>query len=468
MSDSVLRFPETGSAAFPQTVLRAMIATLEAPDFAQAGSALASFLAGRTGCERVALGMQQGTRLRLAALSDRAEARPELELSRQIAAAMSEAAEQHTLLRHPPTPADPPRILLQHAALAATAGDCAVLSLPLAARGELVGVLCFLRDAARPWSDEECRHLEQLVALLGELLLIKQRAHESWRETLRRAPGRTLTHLRAPGSRGLRVALALGTLAALLLGLAPVSERISAAARIEGRVQRSIVAPVDGYIQDVLARPGTNVEAGKLLLSLADQDLRLEQSRLEAELARYRYEQADAFARQDRARMVGSGARSEEAAAQLQLVREQIERTHIRAPIDGMVIRGDQVQLAGAPVKRGDVLMVVAPPAEYRLVLQVQDVDISRVFKGQHGQVAFAALPGERFDVRVRRITPVAGLSEGLNCFEVEAEFDASNPEFRPGLEGWAHLDLGRRALAVQWSTRLAQWLDFRFWKLFG
>ena len=65
------------------------------------------------------------------------------------------------------------------------------------------------------------------------------------------------------------------------------------------------------------------------------------------------------MARADRSQLVISQARADEARAQLALVDEQLGRTRIEAPFDGVVIRGDLSQSLGSPVQRGDVLLTV-------------------------------------------------------------------------------------------------------------
>jgi multidrug resistance efflux pump len=54
------------------------------------------------------------------------------------------------------------------------------------------------------------------------------------------------------------------------------------------------------------------------------------------------------MARADRAQLVISQAKADEARAQLALVDEQLGRIRIEAPFDGVVIRGDLSQSLGA------------------------------------------------------------------------------------------------------------------------
>ena len=249
----------------------------------------------------------------------------------------------------------------------------------------------------------------------------------------------------------------------------PVEEPVTAPAKHEGLVQRSITAPVDSFIKEVFARPGDTVTQGQLLLVLADQELRNDQRRLESELARHQSEYAEAFARQDRAKMVEAQAQVDETAAQLALINDQLTRTQVTAPFDGLVIQGDLQQQVGALIHRGDDAHgVLAPNDGFRIVLQIEDRDIKAIKAGMKGRLTLSAMPYDPLIVTVQRITPLARFIDGHNVFEVQAELQNGVPGLRPGLEGIAKISLDRRPLALLFGGRLMDWARFHLWTLFG
>ncbi|MDD2667067.1 HlyD family efflux transporter periplasmic adaptor subunit [Zoogloea sp.] len=163
-------------------------------------------------------------------------------------------------------------------------------------------------------------------------------------------------------------------LAAVMVLLAvPFEFRVGGNARVEGEIQRVLVAPADGFLKQALVRPGDLVKAGQLLAELAEQDLQLERSKWSSELAQHENAYSAAMARADRTQLVISQAKADEARAQLALVDGQIGRSHIVAPFDGVLIRGDLTQSLGAPVQRGDVLLTVAPRERFRVIVEVDN-----------------------------------------------------------------------------------------------
>ena len=263
-----------------------------------------------------------------------------------------------------------------------------------------------------------------------------------------------------------RAAWAGGALALLVALALPLPWRVSAPARLEGSVQRAVVAATDGFLQQSNVRPGDRVKEGQVLVQLSSQDLELERKRRESELRQHENAYRAAEARNDRTQMVISQSRAAEAQALLSLVEAQLDRSQLVAPFDGVVIKGDLTQNLGAPVKKGEVLMVLSPSDNFRLILEVDEADIGAVKPGQRGRLALAARPEETLAFTTRRIVPLATAADGRNYFEVEAALAAPQPELRPGLSGIAKVEAGYRPLAWLVFHRAADWLRLALWTL--
>jgi len=427
-------------------------------DLERAATTLVGSLAQRLGFERVSMGLKQGHRLRIAALSHAAELDARQPLVRSLAEAMQEAMDQAVSISYPQADQALPRVVLAHAQLALL-GSGAIVTVPLVSAGECIGALCFERAAAL--SADEQRRIEDLGQALAPIVALRESAERSWHVRARES-----ACARWPSARRWPV-LALGGLAlALAAALAvPVGYGVGAPARLEGTVQRSLAAPADGFLQAVHVRPGDLVKNGDVLVEMADQDLQLEQQKLDAEVAQHENSAAAALAQGDRAQFAVAQAKADEARAQLELARSQLERGRVLAPIDGVVISGDLSQALGAPVQRGQVLLTVAPREGHRLLVDVDERDISVVRAGQRGQLALAAAPEQRLTFTVQRVTPVAVAKEGRNAFEIEAQLDTPNAsDLRPGLLGVAKIDVGGRSVwtiaarPVIDALRLAWW----------
>jgi multidrug resistance efflux pump len=199
-------------------------------------------------------------------------------------------------------------------------------------------------------------------------------------------------------------------------------------------------------------------------VSLDDRDLKLERLKWASQREQLDRQRRDAMAAHDRAETQIIRTRIRQAEAQLSLIEEQLNRTRVTAPFDGVVVSGDLSQSLGAPVERGAVLFELAPLDVYRVVLQVDEGDIAAIRIGQKGSLALSALPEDVFALRVERITPVSTAREGRNYFRVEAGLESTSTRLRPGMEGIGKVDVGERRLIWIWTHKLTEWVRLWLW----
>ena len=64
----------------------------------------------------------------------------------------------------------------------------------------------------------------------------------------------------------------------------------------------------------------------------------------------------------------------------------------------------------------------------------------------------------------VERVTPLATTADGRNYFRVEAALEEQVDALRPGMEGIAKVDVGRRRLLWIWTHEMIDWLRLWAW----
>jgi multidrug resistance efflux pump len=324
------------------------------------------------------------------------------------------------------------------------------------------------RNRSDPLPRAEITLCENVAALLGPLLERKRAVDRAWPMKIALALREAAAPLLGPGHKVAKAVAA--TLLVVVVGAAliPGDYRVSAPARLEGAVQRVLVAPADGYLKQAYVRPGDQVKSGQLLAELADEDLKLEQRRAMSDVAQLENTFGAALMKQDRAEVAIQFAKLEEAKAKLALVDQQLQRVKLTAPFDSILITGDLTQMLGAPVKKGDQLLTLAPEHDFRVIVEVDERDIGNVHIAQPGHLALTALPGDALPFEVTRITPVATTGQGRNYFEVEARLKASDQALRPGLVGIGKVEAGTRSLLWIWTHRLYDWMRLTAWSWVG
>jgi multidrug efflux pump subunit AcrA (membrane-fusion protein) len=340
-----------------------------------------------------------------------------------------------------------------------------VCTLLLHAGARVLGALTLEYPANRSPDPEHITLGQQVAALLGPILDAKRREERWIVRKVWDALRTQASELFTPDHPGRKLVAGAAATLVLILTLVPASYRISAPARLEGTVQRAVVAATDGYIAESRTRAGDVVKQGEVLGALDDTELKLERRKWLGRRAQVAKQYRAALASHDRAQVNIVLAQLAQADAEVALLDEQLLRTQLVAPFDGIVARGDLSQSLGSPVERGEVLFEVAPLDRYRIILEVDERKISDVELGQPGELTLSAIPGESLPLRVERITPVATPEDARNFFRVEAGLKKAPKRLRPGMEGVGKIEVGRRSLLWIWTHSLVDWFRLWAWK---
>lgn len=442
----------------------ALATLLERPRLDEAASALVTELARRLDCETVSLGLRKGRGVRVQAVSSAASFGRRANLIREVAHAMTEAMDQEAVILYPAPEDWDFRVALAHEDLAKSHGVENVLTIPLTSNDEIVGALTFERREGHPFGVRDIEVADGVASIAGPIIEDRRLANR-W---LPRKIGASLLHyakaLLGPSHFGAKLAVLAAAGLAVVMWFTTVDYSISAPARLEGTIQRSLVAPFNGYLAAQRARAGDLVAEGDVLAVLDESDLSLERLRLATSLSQSSRELDRAIAERDPAEANIVRAQIEQTEAQIALIDEQLSRTRITAPFDGYVVEGDLSQAVGASVERGETLFTIAPLDGFRVVLEIGEADIRSIEPGQEGRLRLAAFPEMPLDYTVARITPLAQQGDGRNFFRVEAEFGGNIDKLRPGMEGVARTEIDERRLGWVVLHDIVDWVRLRAW----
>ena len=462
--DALARRKTFTSKARLVTVLELISTSLNHERFQAAATAVATELATTFGCERVSIGFLKGRHIQVRALSHSAAFAKKTNLIRAIEAAMDEAADQMATVIYPARKDGPFQVTRAHAELLQQHGTGAVCTIPLTAGANLLGALVLELPTGSEFDARTVELCEHAALLVGPVLDVK-RKEDRW--LAQKAVDSMATYMRRlVGPR--HVALKLWTLllAATIAFLSIVDGdfMITADASLEGTVQRAITAAMQGYVVEARARAGDIVREGSLLAAMDDRDLRVERQKLVSQSAQQEGERRQAIAENNRARARILEAQSGQVQAQIALVDEQISRTRLVAPFDAVVVKGDLSQSLGAAIERGNVLFELAPLDTYRVIMKVDERDITDVAVGQSGRLALTSMPNDEFQLVVEKITPVSVVDQGRNYFRVEAKAQGATEKLRPGMEGVGKIEVERRKLIWIWTRKLVHWMRMWVW----
>lgn len=459
-------------ASSHQGVLQLMgsVATMEG--FEPGCKNVCNELATRTGAARVALGWLKGKNIKVIALShtDKFDKRQELLLATRKV--MEECLDQEQVVHYDPAGGGTETVSREAQAYSRENGNCSVISVPLRRLNEVVGVI-MLEFAADRKPDQNA---STMVSLAGDVLTpqlydryendrnIFVKVGSSIKKTSKEYLGEKHTLAKL-------IAVAALILFAVLVFYKPVY-RVSAPFTITAEDRRAVASPTEGFVGQVgkigdgEVRPGMRVKQGDVLLTLDTRDLVLQRGEALTR-ANALQKQADQKLHQEGKTAEAMIALEERKAelAKAELLTYRIERSSIRSPIDGEVLRGDWRDRVGAPVKEGDVLFEIAALESLEIEANVAERDIQLVKAQAKGEVATTSNPAISHPFTVTRIVPLGEPKEGSNVFKVYGKVDGEQIDyFKPGMVGEAKIETEPRRLIWVWTHRLTDWMRLKFW----
>jgi RND family efflux transporter MFP subunit len=447
------------------TALDLVVTVLNEQRFEAACRALVTELAMRLNCDRVSFGLVRKGHSQVIAVSHSAQFGKRMNLTHAVGTAMDEAIDQKSAIVLP-VPADAEILVTRdHEKLAHDHGSASILTVPFSGTGDdFTGAVVFERPGELPFDAATMELCQSVIAVLSRLLETRclndrplaRRVLDALRDQSRKLLG--------PRHATRKVVAASFMLLVVFLAFATGEYRVTSPSTLEGEVRRTLAAPFDGYISSAERRAGDVVREGAVLAMLDDRDLRLERLRWASQYAQYSKQYQEAVAGHDRAKAQIAQAQAEQARAQMALAEEQLTRATLKAPFDGIVVKGDLSQSLGSAVRRGDTLFELTPLDAYRVIIQVDEGEITDVKPGQKGTLVLASISDEPFELTVRNVTPVTTSREGRNYFRVEASLDRVSERLRPGMEGVAKIRIEERKLLWIWTHKMMNWLRLFFW----
>ena len=257
-----------------------------------------------------------------------------------------------------------------------------------------------------------------------------------------------------------------------------VENQLVVVGNLIGDATVSVVPRVGGRMQDIAVRLGDAVRRGQRIAKIEDfelqEQLKQQEAALEVSKATIRQRDADLqlaltnaersrnlFARQllPKQTLDDTEARYQAALAQLDLARAQnsqsmarleelriqMTNTVVVSPVNGFVSRRSADP--GAFVSQNAPIVEVVAIDRVRLIANIVEKDLSLMQAGDPTQVEVDAYPGEMFEGRIARVSPVLDPSTRTAPIEVEIP----NPGYRlkPGMYARVRITTDQRKEAL-------------------
>jgi multidrug resistance efflux pump len=445
------------------SVLDLTVAVSAEKRFLATGLAFCNGLATRFNCDRVSLGWVERGFIRLRVVSRMERFDHQMAAAKALEVAMEEALDQDEEVVWPP-PEGSSLITRDHERFAKEQKVAQLCSVPLRCGHEPVAVITCERQSG-PFTEAELQQLRLSCDLaaprLADLRLQDCWFVKRWASLLREQCAKLI----GPEHTWAKVLAVFVTILLAVLFFLHVPYRVEGNFQLRSDDLAYLTAPFEGYIDEVLVRPGDVVSAGGPLLKLKTAELELDASFALADLNRYERETEKARASKALAEMRISEAMADQARARLDLVRYRMNQSTIKSPFAGVVIEGDLRERLSSPVKTADVLFKVARIDTLYAEAEVSERDVQELLGASAGQIAFVSRPKKKFPIHILAMEQAAVPKAEGNVFLVRCALDQGVQSWwRPGMSGVCKFSAGKRTLFWILTHRTVDFLRLKLW----
>ncbi|MCA9245537.1 MAG: HlyD family efflux transporter periplasmic adaptor subunit [Planctomycetales bacterium] len=252
---------------------------------------------------------------------------------------------------------------------------------------------------------------------------------------------------------------------------------------IQPKQRRDIFVQVDGEVIAIHKKHGDTVKKGDLLVELRNNDLEVQLTDVNGQLATTNQQKASALRmlhdknipHADRLRMAGEMQQYTQRIASLKqqadLLKEKKAQLQIHAPVDGQVVTWDIDRLLSSrPVQAGQVLMTIADPnGPWELEVYMPENRMGHIADArkeidEHLEVNYvvATDPTTKCQGKLREIQARATMhSEHGHSVTIVADIDKNDfRDPRPGATATARFHCGRAPIGYVWLHELFEWFE--------
>lgn len=221
-------------------------------------------------------------------------------------------------------------------------------------------------------------------------------------------------------------------------------------ASLESDEEALVVAKVGGEVEKIFFEEGDTVREGQVMARLDGDRLRLEMEQARANLQKLEQEYERNVELHER-KLVSAGAFEnikydlESQRAAYDLARLELDYTEIKAPISGIV--SERFIKVGNTIAIGDPVFNITDLDPLLAYLFVPEREFRKLRSGQPAEVTLDAIPGERFEAQILRISPVVDPQTGT--FKVTLAVKDQADRLKPGMFGRFRIVYDARENAV-------------------
>jgi hypothetical protein len=343
-------------------------------------------------------------------------------------------------------------------------GNCCCLSIPIRSDKEIVAVCSFRRDETQPFTAAELAYLEQYQAELAVKTAIARNLNRTLWSHLKTFADRALQ--RYVGSTVRKVVVLSLFSAAIAFLVLPWPHSINVPCKLVSASPRIYSAPFAGEIKKVHFRNGDLVKAGSILFEMDTEELRLRQSKLEAERASRNQAMLRHLQSDETAKAGEEKSNLDVIDSELQIIKTKLDQALVRAVEDGTIFDSDLIKREGEAVAMGEQLLNFAPTDSQQIELLIPDYLGMEIKAGQTGHFVTAAEPDIWHAIELERVETASTSQDGENIIKAIGKSGNFGQETKFGMSGFAQVSVGKQSGWWILLQKPIRYLQRKVWQL--
>jgi len=429
---------------------------------------LANNLRNKSNCDQVILGLVSHKKVKIIAISGLDDVQKQSASVKAIREAMEECLDLDRILAFQPKKRQSNELTANdyrlHRQWHNIAGNAAVASIPLHTQTGCAAIVSLRRDSHCSFTKEELDKIRDLMEPFAPAFALIDRAQRNLLTHAMETTRQTATNALKP-QRWKKKMLVVALLAFLgWFCFGTTDYQITVPATIVPAQVRHIAAPFTGMLQSAPVVQGDLIEQAGVLCVFDHQELSKEREKLIAQIEIAQLEEDKALTTQSQMNVQLARAHKRMLQAKLDIVNQKIDQATMRAPFDGIVVRGDMRSRIGQIIPQGEPLFEISSSKQWQLEMAVPEHLSLGLSPGLTGKFATNAQPELLHNLQVSRVSPHAELRQGKNVYLTEAPIDADLPWIKSGMEGMAKINLGRKRVCWVALHNVIDYFRMKFW----
>lgn len=268
-------------------------------------------------------------------------------------------------------------------------------------------------------------------------------------------------------SRRTATYIGVAVLAVFLVGF-PLPMRVDGDAVVAPAHRAQVQPEVEGVVQNVYVREGDHVARGQVLAQVGDWDYRAALAAASA-----KYETAQLLMNRALASSDGSEAGIQRAQvnywkAEVDRAKQLLERTRLRAPIEGTVATPHVEDFVGRRLQFGDSFAEVVDTSQAVVDIAIDDDQAVLLHPGSRAAVKLNSYATDTFRGDVTIVSPKGEVHGDSRVFYARVAIPNPEGAIRTGMQGRGKVTVGWRPAGYVLFRGSALWLYTKLWSWFG